>query len=126
MPLVRIDMFQGKPTVYRAAIRDTVCETLCDVLNVAAEGCHAVVIDHEPDNQNNLTNYFGVQPNCDAILVTIAFNEEISLDQRGFLFIAIVRALRKRVGLPSNEVAVKLVEVGEQGSFSNVSHNSGF
>jgi hypothetical protein len=126
MPLVRIDMFQGKPTVYRAAIRDAVCETLRDVLDVAAEGCHAVVIDHEPDNQNNLTNYFGVQANSDAILVTIAFNEEIGLDQRGLLYIAIVRALRQRVGLPSNEVAVTLVEVGEQGSFSNVSHNSGF
>ena len=126
MPLVRIDMFGGKPTVYRLAIADAVCEALGDVMGVAAEDCHRVVIDHEPDNQNNLTNYFGVQPNSDAILVTIAFNEEISLDQRGLLFIAIVRALRQRVGLPSNEVAVKLVEVGKQGSFSNVSHNSGF
>jgi phenylpyruvate tautomerase PptA (4-oxalocrotonate tautomerase family) len=115
MPLVRIDMFGGKPTVYRLAIADAVCEALGDVMGVAAEDCHRVVIDHEPDNQNNLTNHFGVQRNSDAILVTIEFNQEVGIDQKGLLYTAIVRALRQRMGLPSKEVALKLVEVGGQG-----------
>jgi hypothetical protein len=120
MPLVRIDMFCGKSTMYRLAIRDAICEALGDVMGVAAEDCHRVVIDHEPDNQNNLTNHFGVQRNSDAILVTIAFNEKVALDQNGLLYTAIVRALRQRIGLPSKEVALKLVQVGEQGSVGNV------
>ena len=115
MPLVRIDMFCGKSTMYRLAIGDAVCEALGDVMGVAAEDCHRVVIDHEPDNQSNLTNHFGVQRNSDAILVTIAFDEEVGVDQKELLYTAIVRALRQRIRLPSKEVALKLVEVGEQG-----------
>jgi hypothetical protein len=113
-------MFCGKSTIDRLAIRDAICEALGDVMGVAVEDCHRVVIDHEPDTQNNLTNHFGVQRNSDAILVTIALNEEVGLDQKGLLYTAIVRALRQRIGLPSKEVALKLVEVGEQGSVGNV------
>ena len=120
MPLVRIDMFCGKPTTYRLAIRDAVCEALGDVMGVAAEDCLRVIIDHEPDNENNLTNHFGVQRNSDAILVTIALNEEVGLDRKGLLYTAIVRVLSERIGLPSKEVALKLVEVGEQGPVGNV------
>lgn len=112
MPLVRIDMFCGKSTMYRLVIRDAVCEALGDVMGVAAEDCHRVVIDHEPDKQNNLTNHFGVRRNSDAILVTIAFNEEVGPDQKGLLYTAIVRALRQRAALPSNKVDLKLMEVG--------------
>jgi hypothetical protein len=120
MPLVRIDMFCNKSTVYRLGIRDAVCETLAEVMGLAAEDCHGVVIDHEPDNQNNLTNHFGIQHDPDAILVTIGFNDEVGLDQKGLLYSAIVRALRLRVGLPSKEVALKLVEVREQGWAGNI------
>ena len=115
MPLVLIDMFCNKPNVYRLAIRDAVCETLADVMRIATENCHGVVIDHEPDKQNDLTNHFGVQRNSDAILVTIALNEEVGLDRKGLLYTAIVRVLSERIGLPSKEVALKLVEVGGQG-----------
>jgi hypothetical protein len=120
MPLVLIDMFCNKPNVYRLAIRDAVFETLGDVMGDAAEDCHGVVIDHEPDKQNDLTNHFGVQCNSDAILVTIVFNEEVGLDQKGLLYAAVVRALRQQVGLPSKEIALKLVEIGEQGSVGNI------
>jgi hypothetical protein len=116
MPLVRIDMFCNKSNVYRRAIRDAVCETVADVVGLAAEDCRGVVIDHEPDNQNNLTDHFGIQHDPDAILVTIGLNDEVGLDQKGLLYSAIVRALRHRVGLASKEVALKLVEVRRQGS----------
>jgi Tautomerase enzyme len=48
MPLVRIDMFCGKSTMYQLAICDAVCEVLGDVMGVAAEDCHRVVINHAP------------------------------------------------------------------------------
>ena len=85
MPLVRIDMFCNKPTVYRRAICDAVCETVADVVGLPAEDCRGVVIDHEPENQNNLTDHFGIQHDPDAILVTIGLNDEVRARSEGAL-----------------------------------------
>jgi hypothetical protein len=118
VPLVRIDMFRNGSTRYRLAIRDAVCEAWGDVMDVSAEECHGVVIDHEADNQ--LNRHVGVQHNSDAISVTIAFDEEVGIDQKGLLYTAIVRALRQRIGLADNEVTLKLVKIGDQGSVGDI------
>lgn len=113
MPLIRIDMFRGKPAAYRTALRDIVCETLGDVAGVPAHDRHAVVIEHEPDNLDLAPNFSKAQRNSDSILVTIMFHESLALDQKQALFTAIIQTLQQRVGLHREDIALNLF--GSQG-----------
>jgi 4-oxalocrotonate tautomerase len=120
MPLIRIDMLRGKPPEYRAALRDTIYQTLHDVVGVPADDRHEVITEHEPENLNIAPNFFGVQRTSDAILVQITFNEGRSIDQKQALYAAIVQALQQRVGLRPEDVAVNLLDVKKENwSFGN-------
>jgi 4-oxalocrotonate tautomerase len=109
MPLIRIDMFRGKPAAYRIALRDIVCETLGDAAGVLAHDRHAVVIEHEPDNLDHAPNFYKAQRNSDSILVTIMFYEGLALDQKRALCTAIIHALQQRVGLHREDIALNLL-----------------
>jgi 4-oxalocrotonate tautomerase len=120
MPLIRIDMLRGKPAQYRAALRDTIYQTLHDVVGVPADDRHEVITEHEPDNLNIAADFFGVHRTSDAILVQITFNEGRTLDQKRALYHAIVQALQQRVGLRPEDVTINLLEVKKENwSFGN-------
>ena len=52
-------MSRGKSSEYRAALRDTIYETLRDVVGVPADDRHEVITEHEPDNLNIAPDFFG-------------------------------------------------------------------
>jgi 4-oxalocrotonate tautomerase len=113
-------MLRGKPQEYRAALRDTIYQTLHDVAGVPADDRHEVITEHEPENLNIAPNFFGVQRTSDAILVQITFNEGRSIDQKRVLYAAVVQALQQRVGLRPEDVTVNLLEVTKENwSFGN-------
>lgn len=120
MPLIRIDMLRGKPAQYRAALRDTIYETLRDIVGVPADDRHEVITEHEPDNLNIAPNFFGIQRSPDAILVQITFNEGRTVDQKRALYTAMVQALQQQVGLRPEDVTINLLEVKKENwSFGN-------
>jgi phenylpyruvate tautomerase PptA (4-oxalocrotonate tautomerase family) len=120
MPLIRIDMLRGKSSQYRAALRDTIYESLRDVVGVPADDRHEVITEHDSENLNIARSFFGVQRSSDAILVQITFNEGRTLDQKRALYIAIVQALQQRVGLRPEDVTINLLEVKKENwSFGN-------
>jgi 4-oxalocrotonate tautomerase len=120
MPLIRIDMLRGKSSQYRAALRDTIYETLRDVVGVPADDRHEVITEHDSVNLNIAPSFFGVQRSSDAILVQITFNEGRTLDQKRALYVAIVQALQQRVGLRPEDVTINLLEVKKENwSFGN-------
>ena len=120
MPLIRIDMIRGKSPEHRAAVRDTIYETLRDVVGVLACDRHEVITECEPDNLNIAPEFFGVRRSSDAILVQITLNEAHTIEQKQGLYVAIVEALHRRVGLRREDVIVSLVDVKrENWSFGN-------
>jgi 4-oxalocrotonate tautomerase len=120
MPLIRIDMLRGKSPDYRAMLRDTIYETLRDVVGVPADDRHEVITEHAPANLNIAPSFFGVKRTSDAILVQITFNEGRSLDEKRALYTAIVRALQQRIGLRPEDVTINLLEVKKENwSFGN-------
>jgi 4-oxalocrotonate tautomerase len=120
MPLILIDMLVGKPPQYRAAVRDSIFETLRDVVGVPDNDRHEVITEHEPANLNIAADFFGVHRTSEAILVQITFNEGRTLDQKRALYRAIVQALQQRVGLRPEDVTINLLEVKKENwSFGN-------
>jgi hypothetical protein len=122
MPLIRIDIFRGKPPEYRVALRDTVCQTLGDVLGVPAEDCHAVITNHDFENRDAAPQLVAVESISDAILVQIGFTDYLGLEQKRILYTAIVQALRQRLGLHLQDVALNLFEVKKNGYFGDIAH----
>jgi len=100
MPLIRIDMLRGKPSGYRVELRDTIHETLRDVVGVPVDDRHEVI-----------TDFFGAHRSAEAILVQITLKEGRTVDQKRALYTAIVQALQHRVGLRPDDVTINLVEV---------------
>jgi 4-oxalocrotonate tautomerase len=120
MPLIRIEMARGKPPEYRAALRDTIYETLRDVVGVPADDRHEVITEHESANLNIAPEFFGVNRSPEAILVQITLNEGRTVDQKRNLYTAIVRGLQRRVGLRPEDVTINLLEVKKENwSFGN-------
>jgi len=121
MPLIYIDMMGGKPPRYHAVLRDTVYQTLHDVLAVPREACHEVVTEHEDECLDTASNYAAMQHTGDAILVRITFEEGPTLEQRRVLYTAIVEALEQRVGLRAADIAINLLSVqNENWYFGNL------
>ena len=125
MPLIRIDMLRGKSSEYRAALRDTIYETLRDVVGVPADDRHEVITEHEPDNLN-------IAPDAEGC---IALQGDLGSDhfERGprhrpqaerALYAAIVKALERRVGLRPDDVTINLLEVKKENwsSGSGIAH----
>jgi 4-oxalocrotonate tautomerase len=120
VPLIRIDMIRGKSPEHRAAVRDTICETLRDVVGVLACDRHEVITEGEPDNLNIAPEFLGVRRSSDAILVQITLNEGHTIEQKQGLYVAIVEALHRRVGLRREDVIISLVDVKKENwSFGN-------
>jgi 4-oxalocrotonate tautomerase len=94
---------------------------LRDVAGVAADDCHEVTTEHEPDDLNIVPDSIGVQRSSDAILVQLSFDEDCTLDQKRVLYAAIVHVLQQRMGLRPEDIAINVLDVKKDDrSFVNV------
>jgi hypothetical protein len=86
MASICIDMMRGKSALYRAALRETIYETLRNVVGVAAEDRHEMITEYEHNDLNIVANLIGGTPSSDAILVQLTFNEGCTLGKnRSFM-----------------------------------------
>ena len=60
MPLVRIDLIEGKPEQYRAQVGDIVYQTLVDVLGVPEHDRFHVITEHAKASQPFDREYLGI------------------------------------------------------------------
>ena len=108
MASICIDMLRGKSPLYRAALRETIYETLRDVVGVAAEDRHEMITEYEPNDLNIVANLIGGRPTSDAILVRLTFNEGCTLGKKQVLYDALVQVLQQRMRLRPEDVAIVL------------------
>lgn len=111
MPLIRIDLREGKPADYRAALRDVVFETLNEVVGVPDDDRHEVIAEHSPENLNIAPVFFGVERSADAVLIQITLNEGRDVQQKQAFYKALVANLQRKIGLRPADVTVNLLEV---------------
>ena len=121
MASICIDMLRGKSPLYRAALRETIYETLRDVVGVAAEDRHEMITEYEHNDLNIVANLIGGTPSSDAILVQLTFNEGCTLGKKQVLYDALVQMLQQRMGLRPEDVAIVLDVRKGDCSFGNVS-----
>jgi 4-oxalocrotonate tautomerase len=120
MPLVRIDLRQGKSPDYRRTIGDVVYDAMREVINVPEHDRFQVINEHHPDNLIFDPTYLGIQRSADCIFIQIALSEGRSVEQKQAFYKAIVEGLHERLNLRREDVTINLIDVKKENwSFGN-------
>jgi phenylpyruvate tautomerase PptA (4-oxalocrotonate tautomerase family) len=120
MPLVRIDLAQGKSADYRAAIGAVTYDAMVEILNVPKDDRFQVITEHPPEGFVFDASYLGVQRSADCIFIQVTLNEGRTVEQKQAFYKGIADGLHQRLNVRREDVFINLVEVKKENwSFGN-------
>ena len=113
MPLVRIDLMEGKPPEYRRALADGVYRALVEAAGAPEHYQFAVVSEHGQDGLVYDPNYLGIERTDDVIFIQITLNEGRSVEKKKDLYKKIAELLTEKPGVRPEDLMINLVEVSK-------------
>ena len=120
MPLVRIDLIQGKSSDYRGTIGEVVYEAMIGILNVPKNDRFQVIAEHPAKGFIFDPTYLGIQRSTDCIFIQLTLNEGRAVEQKQRFYKAVADGLHQRLSLRREDVFISLVEVTKENwSFGN-------
>ena len=120
MPLVRIDLPQGKPPEYRHGVGDVVYEAMRTTLNVPENDRFQVITEHAPGGLVIDPTYLGIARGAEALIIQVTLNAGRSVELKKAFYRAVADGLHERLGLRREDVLINLVEVPKENwSFGN-------
>jgi 4-oxalocrotonate tautomerase len=120
VPLVRIDLPEGRSADYRRAVGDVIYEAIVGVLNAPKDDRFMVITGHPADGLDIDPSYLGIQRTADAIVIQVTLNEGRDVAMKRAFYQAVADGLHERVGLRREDVFISLVEVKKENwSFGN-------
>jgi phenylpyruvate tautomerase PptA (4-oxalocrotonate tautomerase family) len=120
MPLVRIDLRQGKTPEYRRKIGDMVYRAMRETIAMPEHDRFQVITEHPADGLLYDPSYLGIQRTDDIVFIQITLNAGRSLDQKKALYARIAELLGTEPGIRPEDVLINLVECAkEDWSFGN-------
>lgn len=120
MPLVRIDMLEGKPETFRQAIADVVYEAMRAHLNVPVNDRFIIINEHSPEEMMLSPDYLDIQRSQNCIVVQLTLNTGRTLEMKKAFYHAIAYGLHEKTGMRLEDVFISLVEVPKENwSFGN-------
>jgi 4-oxalocrotonate tautomerase len=120
MPLVRIDLRQGKTAGYRKKIGDAIYRAMLDTINVPEHDHFQVITEHPGEDLIYDPTYLGVNRTDDVVFIQITLNAGRTLEQKKELFKRIAELLTQDPGVRPEDVLINLVECAkEDWSFGN-------
>lgn len=119
MPLVRIDLREGKDAAFRQKVGRVVYEALVRV-GVPENDRFQVIGEYDAGNFLYDPHYLGIQRSDDLVIVQITWNEGRTVEQKKALYKAIADGLSAALGIRTEDVLINLVEVKKENwSFGN-------
>jgi 4-oxalocrotonate tautomerase len=120
MPLVRIDLTEGKAPEYGVQVGQIVYRALSDVLNAPKDDLFQVIAEHPKGGLQFDRNYLGVHRSDDCIFVQITLNSGRTLEMKQRFYKAVADGLHETLKLRREDVFINLVEVPKENwSFGN-------
>jgi 4-oxalocrotonate tautomerase len=120
MPLVRIDLIEGKSEEYRAKVSDIIYQTLVDVFNVPEHDRFYVITEHPKDGQPFDCDYLGIHRSDACIFFQITLNGGRSVELKQSFYKALADRLHEGIRLRKEDVFINLIEVPKENwSFGN-------
>jgi 4-oxalocrotonate tautomerase len=120
MPLVRIDLMQGKDDAYRTTVGDVVYDAMRATLGVPENDRFQIIAERGAANFIVDRTYLGVERSDDCIIIQVTLNEGRDLDKKRAFYRAVADGLHERLKLRREDVFISLVEVKKENwSFGN-------
>ncbi len=120
MPLVRIQLIEGKSDAHRKAIVDGVYAALRQTYDVPQEDLFMQVEEFAARNFHFSRNYLDIARSSDLVILQLTVSNTRTLDKKQALYRAIVRNLAENPGVRPEDVFINLVEVAKENwSFGN-------
>ncbi len=111
MPLVRIDVNQGRSERELRAIGDAIHEALVTTCAVPADDRFQVFTVHAPQTLVYDENYMAMHRSHGIVLVQVTFNAGRTTEQKVALFHRAAELLAEKAGVSPDDVFINLVEV---------------
>jgi phenylpyruvate tautomerase PptA (4-oxalocrotonate tautomerase family) len=114
MPLVRIDLIEGKPPEYGARIGRIVYRAQVEVLGAPKDDLFQVITEHTPAGLQFDRDYLGIHRTDDCIFLQITLNEGRTVELKRQFYKAVADGLHQELGVRREDVFVNLVEVKKE------------
>jgi 4-oxalocrotonate tautomerase len=114
MPIVRIDLIEGKSEEYRTQVGEIVYQTLLDVLNVPKGDRFHVITEHRKSDLPFDRDYLGVHRSDDCIYFQIILNAGRAVELKQSFYRELTDRLHQGVRLRKEDVFINLVEVPKE------------
>ena len=120
MPLVRIDLIEGKSADYRKTIGEVVYDAMRSTIDVPENDRFQVITEHKRENFIYDPTYLGISRTDDCVYIQITLNAGRTVEKKRSFYKAIADGLHERLSLRREDVFINLVEVGKENwSFGN-------
>ena len=120
MPLVRVDLVQGKSADYRKAIGEVIYDAMIKTINVPKDDRFQVITEHPAEGLIFDPTYLGIHRTADCIFIQVTLNEGRTVEMKRAFYKAIADGLHDRLKLRREDVVINLVEVKKENwSFGN-------
>ena len=120
MPLVRIDLLEGKPPEYRIQVGQIVYQALLDAFTVPKDDRFQIVTEHPKAELLFDRDYLGIHRSDDCIFVQITLSSGRTVEMKQRFYKAVADGLHDALKLRREDVFISLVEVPKENwSFGN-------
>jgi len=120
VPLVRIDLIDGKSPEYRAQVGDVIYQAMVESINVPINDRFQVITEHAKSDIPFDRDYLGIHRTDDCIFIQITLSTGRTVEMKQRLYKAIVEGLHEKLSLRREDVLINLVEVAKENwSFGN-------
>ena len=120
MPLVRIDLLEGKTPEYRAQVGQIVYQALLECIGVPNDDRFQVTTEHPKAELQFDRNYLGIKRSDDCIFVQITLSIGRTVEMKQRFYKAVADGLHETLKLRREDVFINLVEgPKENWSFGN-------
>ena len=120
MPLVRIDLQEGKPTSYVRAIGDAVQHAMVECLDVPIRDHFQIINEHPSSHLIYDPNYLNIERTNDIVIVQVTLSVGRSTEQKRAFYARLAQLLQENLGMRPQDVTINLVEdTREDWSFGN-------
>ncbi|GMR71074.1 tautomerase family protein [Aerococcus urinaeequi] len=120
MPLVRIDLLEGKTAEFKSQLGELVYESMLETIGIPEEDKFVVVNDLKAEELIFSTNYLGVDRTDGIVIIQITMNEGRTTEVKKALYKTVADNLNNQLDIRKEDVFINLVEVNKENwSFGN-------
>ena len=114
MPLVRIDLPQGKSADHAKAISQAVQAALVETFDVPKDDLFQVITSGPGTQIVHAPSYLGIAYTDDLTLIQLTVSNTRTIEQKKRLFATIAENLARSPGLRPDDIFINLVEVKKE------------